>query len=312
MSHIIAVGLSTTLQKTIVFSQLKIDSVNRSSGYRLDASGKAINAARVLGQLSPGIVTNMCPLGEDNADFFLELAEKDALKIDWVPVPGRVRYCYTLLEPGTGRATELVVGEPVANADFTEASQKLLERIEAALPRADALLLAGSRPASFPNDLSAQICRMGYDAGCIVMADFHGRDLLETLKLTTPTIIKINEEEFCGTFGLLFPLSEEKLSRELAERSGALGNTIVITRGSKDTFAASNGIVFRQKVNAVTAVNAIGCGDSFTAGFLYSWLKDKDTGVALAKGGECATLNALNLRPGSIRDPGEKTEQLWY
>lgn len=311
MSQIIAVGLSPTLQKTITFNHLEKDSVNRSTGYRIDASGKAVNAARVLDQLSPGIITNICPLGEDNAAFFLELAAKDGMAVKWIPVTGRVRYCYTLLEPGSGRATELVVSEPVGGIDFSEVAERLLDMIREEASASDALIFAGSRPASYPADICPRICRIAADAGCTVMADYHGKDLLRTLEEAVPDIIKINEEEFCGTFGHAFPLNEEKLGALVAEKSAELGNTIVITRGSKDTWAAAKGEIFRHPVHAVTALNAIGCGDSFSAGFLYSWLKDRDTKAALAKGSWCATQNALNYRPGSIRKADAEGEQPW-
>lgn len=311
MKKIVAVGLSATLQKTIAFRDLKLDSVNRSLGYRIDASGKAVNAARVLNQLESGCVVNVCPLGKDNADLFLELAAKDDMPVEWVPVPGRVRYCYTLLEPGSGRATELVVSEPVGSLDFSDAPQALLSKIAEQLQSADALLFAGSRPGAYPADMCARICALAKKAGCAVMADFHGKDLALTLECCTPDIIKINEEEFCGTFGLPFPLAESELEKELSAQSERLGNTIVVTRGSKNTYAAMRGVNYCYPVHPVTALNAIGCGDSFTAGFFHSWLNNPDIVTALAKGSWCATRNALNLRPGSTKDHDAEGEQLW-
>jgi fructose-1-phosphate kinase PfkB-like protein len=311
MSRIIAVGLSPTLQKTITFKNLQIDSVNRSTGYRLDASGKAVNSARVLTQMSSGIVTSISPLGKENAGVFLELAAKDGLSIDWILVPSRVRYCYTLLENGSGRATELVVSEPVVKEGFASAAESLLELTDRYLASAEILLLAGSRPAFWPEDVYPRMCVLAREHGCPVMVDFHGKDLLATLERSVPEIIKINEEEFCGTFGYSFPLAGDELLRLLSARSAELGNTLVITRGAQDTFAASKGISFRLPVHRVTALNSIGCGDSFSAGFLYSWLDGRDLAAALEKAHWCALRNALNLRPGSILDPEAETEQLW-
>ncbi|HOC30011.1 MAG TPA: PfkB family carbohydrate kinase [Treponemataceae bacterium] len=322
MKKIVAVGLSPTLQKTITFKGLRLDAVNRSTGYRIDASGKAVNASRVLNQLEKGCAVNVCPLGRDNALFFHELASRDGLSVVEVPVGGRVRYCYTLIEPGTGRATELVVSEPVSgpesgNTDWAEAADRLVRAVESTLEGADALLFAGSRPAFWPEDLCARICSAAASRGIPVMADFHGEDLKRTLAACTPAVIKINEEEFSGTFGLPFPLDEAALSKAIAEKSAKLGNTIVITRGSSDTLAASGGVPFRQKVNAVKALNAIGCGDSFTAGFLHEWLQSAgtssvpDVASALVRGGWCAARNAMNLRPGSILEPDAEGEQVW-
>lgn len=316
MKKILAVGLSSTLQKTILFPQLALDRVNRSSGYRIDASGKAVNAARVLNQLESGCVTSVSPLGRENEGLFLDLARKDGLEVLPVIVPGRTRYCYTLVDPGAGTTTELVVSEPVdlsegASLDFERAEGELLSLIDSRLPRSRALLFAGSRPAAWRDDLCARICGLAAGAGVPVMADFHGKDLLLTLERMVPEVIKINEEEFCSTFGFRFPMGEGDLAEAIRSKSAELGNAVVITRGSKDTFAAWKGRGFHRPVKAVKALNATGCGDSFTAGFLYAWLADRDMEAALEKGAWCATRNALNFRLGSIRDPNEKGEGPW-
>lgn len=310
MRRILAVGLSSTLQKTIVFPGLALDQVNRATEYLLDASGKAVNAARVLNQLEPGCVTSLSPLGEENAQLFLDLAVKDELDVAWVPVPGKTRYCYTCVDPQIGTTTELVVDEPVsagaeAVAGFARATDEILETLTRRLETAEAMLLAGSRPKAWPEEMSARICKLAKDAGKIVMADFHGKDLALTLERCIPDVIKINEQEFCGTFGYNYPLSTDELRARISEKSAEFANAIVITRGSKDTYAGYLGIAFSHPVNAVMAVNATGCGDSFTAGFLYSWLESRDMEAALAKGSWCATRNALNLRCGSIRDGNE-------
>lgn len=316
MKKIVAVGLSSTLQKTVVFSGLALDRVNRSKGYRIDASGKAVNAARVLHQLEPLCVTSVSPLGADNASLFLDLARADGFPVEWVPVPGRTRYCYTLVDPGSGTTTELVVSEPVdtsseASTGFSRAADALLSLVRDRLAEADALLFAGSRPAAWPDDMSARVCSLAKELGKTVMVDFHGKDLELTLERCVPDVIKINEEEFCGTFGYRFPLPEAELSLRIAEKSAELGNAIVITRGARDTYAGYRGTPYHRPVLEVTALNATGCGDSFTAGFMHAWLADRNMDAALEKGAWCATRNAMNLRPGSVRDPAEKGEQSW-
>jgi fructose-1-phosphate kinase PfkB-like protein len=331
MARVLSVGLSPTLQKTISFGALSLDRVNRSSGYRLDASGKAVNAARVLNQLSPGVVACLCPLGADNASLFLALSASDGLAVEYVPVPGLTRHCYTLLETGTGRATELVVNEPPfpsaprgagdapASSDAGSlAAEALLGRFDALLSRngpgepgaapsaapgngrIEAVLLAGSRPAGFPDDLYARLAARALSAGALVLADYQGADLLRTLDLAVPSVIKINEEEFCATFGYPFPADESALLGDIAAKSAELGNLIVVTRGSRDTVAASRGRTYRQPVMPVDPVNVIGCGDSFAAGLLFSLLDSPDVSAALEKATWCASRNALSLRPGSV------------
>ncbi len=308
MKRILTVGLSPTIQKTILFRELALDAVNRSTGYRLDASGKAVNAARVLHQTEPGSVVALCPLGIENSSLFLALASRDGLAIESVEIPGRVRYCYTLVEPGIARATELVVGEENEAADWEGIADGLVARIAGMVKSFDALLFAGSRPASWPEGLPARILSLARDAGCQTMADFHGPDLLLALDRRSCDVVKINEEEFCGTFGYAFPLGEAELASRIEEKSAECGCAIVVTRGAKDTLASSRSTGYRGSVQPVRAVNPIGCGDAFSAGFFQVWIQGAGMDEAISRGAWCATRNALSFRPGSVLDPAEAGE----
>jgi len=311
MKKIVAVCLSPTLQETITFDRFDKDRVNRSTGYRLDASGKAVNAARVLNQLESGSVTVVAPLGTENSQLFFDLAAQDSLRVVSVPVPGRIRYCYTLVESGKGSGekshgsksvTELVVSEGATAADYSSLADALCSRIAEELSGADALLLAGSCPPFWPDNLLSRICGIAHEKCCPVMVDFQGKDLELAISESCPEIIKINEEEFTSTFSLPFPLPDEELERELGLRSITLNNIIIVTRGMKDTLAASSGVLSRESTEEVSAVNTIGCGDAFSAGFLMSWLNEQNIQNALSRGKWCATRNTFSLRPGSIID----------
>ena len=156
-------------------------------------------------------------------------------------------------------------------------------------------------------DFQARISKVVVDAGVILLADFCGKDLLRTLELCTPQIIKINEEEFCSTFGYDFPLPEDKLRLLISEKSKELKNVIVITRGTEETYAARNGVFYSHPVEKVVPVNTTACGDTFNAGFIYEYLKTlnetgkADVQSALSKGTWCAARNAESEVPGTIR-----------
>ena len=192
-----------------------------------------------------------------------------------------------------------------------------------ALPRT-ALLFAGSRPAFWPKDVITQIALAAKKAGALFMADFRGNDLLSLLPASTdkassafkacapaltPDIIKINEAEFRETF-----MRSEKaagcaastgdagdLVAAICEKSRELGNIIVVTRGADSTLAADRGTLYECVSEKVHAVNTIGCGDSFNAGFLYEYMTSGNVETALKKGTWCAARNAGQLSPGTIR-----------
>ena len=278
MKKILCICLSSTIQRTITFKSLAAAQVNRSEKYRQDASGKAVNSARVLNQLEKGCAVTLCPLGKENQELFLRLAQNDALEISYVPIPGFTRECWTLLDRSAGTTTELVVGEPVLSSEEMKeagrAENLLLKYITDKLPETDAVLLAGSRPKIWSEDLYAVIAGITKDNGKLFLADFTGSDLEQTLKTAVPDIIKINDEEFCSTF---------------------------TTRGKDSTLAARNGEFFECPAEIVEAVNTTACGDSFNAGFLYEFVNTGDFMAALKKGTWCAARNAELEVPGGIR-----------
>lgn len=300
---ILCVCLSATIQRTIKFDSFLPDSVNRSKNWREDASGKALNAARVLNQLEPGCSVALCPVGNANAERFMLLASNDSdLYVTPIYIEGSTRECWTLLDCKKGTTTELVADEQqdLAHIAGAEAELKLLEFVRKYMTSFDALLFAGSRPVAWSANICSRICEVAHKAGKIILADFRGDDLLGTLKTCTPQIIKINDEEFCQTFGNSL-LGEQELESAVAKTSEELQNIIVVTRGKKDTIAAEKGKSVRVPIElASNVVNTTACGDSFAAGFLHDYIKNQNLESALKAGTHCASLNAQTVVPGSI------------
>lgn len=302
MKKILCICLSTTIQRTITFKDFTLEKVNRSQKYRQDASGKTVNTARVLNQLEEGCSITICPVGEKNRALFEELAERDNLAIQTVAIPGFTRECWTLLDGTAGTTTEVVVGEPKINESCEKQEIRLLKMITEALKEVDAVVLAGSRPEIWSNDLYATIAGIALDNKKLFLADYHGADLLNTIKTCTPSIIKINEEEFLESFAEDdSPLTPETLKKAITEKSRQLNNMIIVTRGTDPTFAANQGTFVECPIEKVNALNTTACGDSFNAGFIHEYLKGSNFEASLKKGTWCAARNAENECPGAVR-----------
>lgn len=305
MPKFLCICLSATIQKTISFNSLNLNCVNRSEKYRLDASGKAVNSCRVLNQLEKNCGYALCSLGKKNKSLFLELAKKDFMKIIPVEVSGFTRECCTLIDFSKATTTELVVGEPVCSDNFDKKEYQLLSIIMKQIKKVDAVLLAGSKPLGWSENIYSQIAEITTKNNKIFFADYWGKDLLTTIQTSIPSIIKINEEEFINTFCInesknLTQISESELKDKIINKSQELKNIIIVTRGCKSTFSAANGVFYETPVKKVNAVNVIACGDSFSAGFLYEYIKSKDINASLQTGTACAAKNAESLCPGSI------------
>ena len=181
--------------------------------------------------------------------------------------------------------------------------EKLFTQIlPAEIHNCDAVLLAGSRPGIWKETLYSEIAKLCVDQKKLFLADYIGADLKTTLQTCTPSIIKINDEEFSQTFCTIqdTPLDEDSLKSAIIQKSLELHNMIVVTRGTKSTFAAKNGEFCECPIEKVQAVNTTACGDSFNAGFLFEYIKTQNFAEALKKGTWCAARNAERECPGSI------------
>lgn len=300
MLKFLTICLSTTIQRTINFPSVTLEAVNRSDKYRIDASGKAINTARVLNQLEKSSAKIICPLGINNKDEFLSLIKKDDLEIEYTQTSGNIRECWTLLDSCKKTTTELVVSEPLLNGDFKQNEDEILQKIDDNVSNINCIILSGSKPLIWSEKLVVEIAKRAITNKKIFLADYCGKDLINTINNYVPSIIKINDEEFCKTFNLEFPIKDNLLKEKIIKKSEALNNIIVVTRGIKSTYAAENGIFYECAIEKVQAINTTACGDSFNAGFIFEYLSSKDISASLKKGTWCAARNAERECPGTI------------
>lgn len=300
MPRFLSVCLNPTLQRTVCLKQLEKGEVNRAIEARLDASGKGINVSRVLQQLGADVkqLTHIGP----GKELFLELCRKDKLEILSIESDSAVRTCITLLDGSEDSTTEIV--EPTENVDI-----RTVDAVRAAysveLGEVDWVIISGSKAPGYPADLYAEFCRMAFDTGVPILADYRGDELLASIPYK-PKLIKINLVEFSATFlpdlevseaddSAALPVVEKKLS-ELSKQ----GSDYVLTRGAREIYLASNGEVQTVTPPKVTPVNTIGSGDSVAAGMAFALAGGADLKTAVIEGAKCGALNATLLKPGTI------------
>jgi 1-phosphofructokinase/tagatose 6-phosphate kinase len=298
--------MNPTLQKTLVFSDLVPDRVNRTGGHRLDASGKGINVSRVLTQLGETCI-HLTQLGGVFRDVFLELCGQDNLKVEWVESASPIRFCYTLINQGEGTVTELVeeagkVGEGTG--------ERLLEAYARLLPEVSSVIISGTMAAGFSETLAGEMVRLAKSRSITVILDIRGRDLLQSLPWG-PDIIKPNLYEFAATFAPDLAArngitgKKEDIQRRVREVWGELyakyHSRLILTRGPETVWYSENGELEEYTFEAAAKpLNTVGSGDAFTAGLAAALGRGASLKDAVAQGCRCGKLNALLLRPGVI------------
>ena len=300
----LAVALNPTIQRTLVLPHLWEGEVNRCAEQRLDAAGKGMNVSRVLAQLGePVVYLTQC--GGRDGELFLELARRDGVSVSVVAVDAEARTATTLINREKGTTTEIVEeGRPVTR----ETDRQVRARFAELLPRCHTVIISGSKAPGFAPDLYPWMVEQARRADRTVVVDYRGEDLMRSLA-ARPDVIKPNFAEFVLTFFGDADVREQEtnqaLLRRVEERMLQLcrdhGTLTVLTRGRHETLYVDDGAVRRETPPQVVAVNTIGSGDAFTAGFAAARRLGASMPQAVRKGHECACLNVGLLRPGVIR-----------
>lgn len=146
----------------------------------------------------------------------------------------------------------------------------------------DSLVLAGSIPATLPDDIYEQILKRLQGKNVRTIVDATGDLLLNVLKYK-PFLIKPNNHELGEMFGVTLESMEdiEKYARKLQEM-GAV-NVLVSMAGNGALLIDAFGIVHKQGVCKGIVKNSVGAGDSMVAGFLAGTQK-QDYAYALKLG----------------------------
>jgi 1-phosphofructokinase family hexose kinase len=301
----LAVCLNPVMQKTLVFAKVVTGEVNRCSEYRVDASGKGINVARVLGQLGRDAI-HLSQLGGPMRGWFLDLCAADGLEPAWVESGSDIRFCVTMIDRADGSATELVEEARPVGEGTTE---RVLEEFERLLPSVATVMISGTKAAGFPPAIMAELSKRAASAGKRLILDIKGRDLLDCLRFR-PVLVKPNLEELLQTYAperaaSLMAVESEGAMRDLVARVGReykdkFASWLVVTRGSSPTLFWDGEELRECPVRKVEALNPIGSGDSFNVGVATALEDGATIAEAVTEGTRLGALNAERLKPGSI------------
>jgi fructokinase len=106
------------------------------------------------------------------------------------------------------------------------------------------------------------------------------REIVEQLILKSD-IVKLNDEEL-GVFGQWYNKhkhDEESLVRWFAEEYNS--KMVIVTKGDKGALLYSDGVFYEHSGFKVDAVDTVGAGDAFLAGFIAALLEGKTNNKAL-------------------------------
>ena len=166
--------------------------------------------------------------------------------------------------------------------------------------------MSGITPAlsASATQVTAEALKAAKKAGCTVSYDLNYRK-----KLWTPADAKKVQEPMMADVDVLITTEEdtnvvfgikEKDYEAVAERLAqtfkikivaiTLREDLSVLRNNWTAIAYQDGKIYKDKKYEVEIVDRVGAGDSFTAGFLYVWIKDKDVQKGVQYGNAFAAL----------------------
>jgi 2-dehydro-3-deoxygluconokinase len=166
--------------------------------------------------------------------------------------------------------------------------------------------LSGITPALSASaaETTVEALKAAKKAGCTVSYDLNYRKKLWTpadaKKIQEPMMANVDilittEEDTNVVFGIKekdYETVAEKLAQTFKFKIVAitLREDLSVLRNNWTAIAYQDGKIFKDRKYEVEIVDRVGAGDSFTAGFLYGWIKDKDIQKGVQYGNAFAAL----------------------
>lgn len=293
---ILVVSPNTALDRTLVVPGLALGRVFRVAEEISVAGGKGGNVARFLHALGVP-VTLVAVLGGHVGRRVREHLDAVGVPVVDIPVQGETRICDVLLDPQGGHPTVVNgQGPPLAPEDV----EALVGAVQTHLPRARGLVLSGSLPPGAPTDLYRRLIALAQERGIPAYLDASGPPLAAGIE-AGPHVVKVNREEFALLAGQ-HPEGEAGAAQQLLTRGTA---AVVLTDGARGARLYTEGGLFTLPARKVAAVNPVGCGDAFLAGFIAGLERRGDLRHALAVAVAVSGAKAARLAPVVLPEDAE-------
>jgi 1-phosphofructokinase family hexose kinase len=225
------------------------------------AAGKGFNVSRNLAAL--GISSAAAGLvGQREAGLYEEAFDALGAETILETYPGPTRCNITLLDPEGG---ELHLRERGATVG-ADAARRLIGRMLPRITAGDLVAACGSLPAGVSVDLLGEAFSGVRGRGGEVLLDSSG-DALRFPGGAGPDLLKVNGEELGEMTGARVGDLDGAVAaaREALLRGPEL---VVVTMGAAGAVAVSGEEAWHAACAPVEAVNTVGAGDAFTAGFI--------------------------------------------
>lgn len=283
---IYTVTFNPSLDYIVSVEQFQLGVTNRTSSELILPGGKGINVSIVLKNL--GIESTALGFTAGfTGDEIRRGVERMGVRAEFIRIQEGISRINLKLKSIDG--TEINGRGPVIGPKEVKELMKRLNDLQ----KGDVLVLAGSIPASLPDDIYRDIMKRLEGREVTVVVDAT-KDLLLNVLEYHPFLIKPNNHELGEIFGVELRSRQEviRYARQLQEMGAR--NVLVSMGGEGAVLAAADGCTFDAPAPRGKLINAVGSGDSMVAGFIAGWMERKDYHHAFKMGIAAGSASAFS------------------
>ncbi|MSO47815.1 MAG: 1-phosphofructokinase family hexose kinase [Thermoleophilia bacterium] len=287
---IITVTPNAALDKTIQVPSMQLGMRHRGAQGLVAPGGKGINVARALRILHEPVIATGLVGGETGARILSELAGEGILS-DFVSIAGESRSSTVLIDPTSGRQTEIIENGPSVTVQELDA---LLNRLEYVARDAYAVVLAGSLPRDVGEDWYGEAIKRLRKSRTHLILDSEGEPLRQGVS-AEPYLVAPNQREAEDLVGHEFGSEGDVITalEEIADMGAR--NVLITTETGVVALLREGSHARRFQVQAprVDVLSTVGAGDALLAGYLSARLRGGSAEEALLYGVACGTASTL-------------------
>ncbi len=288
---IVTATLNPTIDQTLVLDRFVAGDTLRVKSSRFDPGGKGINVSRVVRELGgESVAMGFAPGGLGR--YVEQRLKAQGVECDFVRTKGETRTNITIVDES--RHLHTILSDPGPQTDIRYVEQ-LLSKLRKRLRANDWLVVAGSIPPPLAPEIYAEIIGLGREQWVHTVLDADGPALAAGVT-ARPEMVKGNRRELERLLGR--HLGDEQSTVKAAHELHAMAvRRTVVTRGHEGAIAVCEDGSWRSRAPRVRAVSAVGSGDAFLAGVVFTLSRGGTTEEALRLGVAAGT--ACVLTPGT-------------
>lgn len=261
---ILTVTLNPCLDWALTVEALIPGATNRVLSSRVDAGGKGVNVSRLVRE--SGLQTHALAIsGGATGDRLSDILDAFGVPHTFFPGEGETRVNLKVLDV-SGNMTEFnAPGAPAGDAAVL-----LMQALEAMLPNAAMVVLAGSVPPDLPSDIYAQMIRLAKEHDVPVLLDTSGAYLAAGAE-ASPYAVKPNRTEFENWMRRPLPTHDEIAdAMRTAQQRGI--SFVTVSLGEEGALFLNGDTMLYAPPLPVRAVCPAAAGDAMVAMFCFGYV----------------------------------------